>query len=71
MDRLLLFLANNIIGSVWFQMIHIFIFKKKESMHSIAMNTLNACFSTNKATRQELLQEEEHSDLHQSIQCFD
>ena len=46
-------------------------FKQKESMHSIAMNTLNACFSTSKATRQELLQEEEHSDLHQSIQCFD
>ena len=40
-------------------------------MHSIAMNTLNACFSTKKATRQELHQVEEHSNLHLSIQCFD
>jgi hypothetical protein len=46
-------------------------FLKKESMHSTAMNTLNACFSPKKAIRQELHQVEEHSDLHQNIQCFD
>ena len=40
-------------------------------MHSIVLNTLNACFSTKKAIRQELHQVEGHSDLHLSTQCFD
>ena len=39
-------------------------------MHSTAMNTLNACFSTKKVIRQELHQVEEHSDLHLSTQGF-
>ena len=39
-------------------------------MHSIVLNTLNACFSTKKAIRQELHQVEEHLDLHLSIQHF-
>ena len=64
-----MFLCGYVVHGFDMRIVYLF-FKKNESMHSIAMNTLNACPNT-KTTNQELHQVQEHSDLHQSIQCFD